>query len=424
MSKSEASAHVFEPQTLGGSISSISISVCKVLIFLNYFFSPFDHWIVGVRSWRPILDLVPKKFDPPKWTHFSCLMVWVLAPSVLFSVATLLRVPRRESLWSSYFIQAAVIIPTFVALIIVISIMQRSGAPVTTEGMDSITEHDGPSNSQLETPVALFTTLMLQLILAGFTNAALQQLSSSPPESMQSHPLLHQAVLLIILGFCKSNYAHRLLGSLVRPLNLPGLPSPPPLTPETLLTSFTVFGNKEQISLILPIRWALVYILIHLFPYRFSRPMISFSSLQNFDVELRDPRIGFPNLPPNRGYRISGDYALFSFVCLIELIIGFITKSLLLWLWMPLQQLKETGVWFRDIADKAGIVLDISRAMFQAAWQGDWAAAKDVASAAHQDHIRGVSFVGFNIITIAFAIFVGYCLNCFNSYLARRSAQL
>ncbi|THX69075.1 hypothetical protein D6D04_10397 [Aureobasidium pullulans] len=424
MLKSEAPAHMFEPHTLGRSISSTLISVCKVLIFLNYFFSPFDHWIVGSRSWRPILDLLPKKFDPPKWTQRSCLMVWILAPSVLFSVATLLRVPRRGFLWSSYFIQAAVMIPTFVALVAVISIMQRSGAPVTTEGMGSITEHDGPPNSQLETPVTLFTTLMLQLILAGFTNAALQQLSSSPPKSMQSHPLLHQTVLLIILGFCKSNYAHRLLGSWVRPLNLPGLPSPPPLTPETLLTSFTAFGNKEQRSLILPIRWALVYVSIRLFPHRFSRPMISFSSLQDFDVKLSDPRDVFPSLPPNRGYRISGDYALFSFVCLIELVIGFVSKSLLLWLWMPLQQLKETGVWFRDLADKAGIVLDITRAMFQAARQGDWAAAKDVASAAYQDHIRGVSFVGFNIITIAFGVFIGYCFDWFNEYLARISAQL
>ncbi|THZ58813.1 hypothetical protein D6C85_10175 [Aureobasidium pullulans] len=404
MSKSEASAHVFEPQTLGGSISSISISVCKVLIFLNYFFSPFDHWIVGVRSWRPILDLVPKKFDPPKWTHFSCLMVWVLAPSVLFSVATLLRVPRRESLWSSYFIQAAVIIPTFVALIIVISIMQRSGAPVTTEGMDSITEHDGPSNSQLETPVALFTTLMLQLILAGFTNAALQQLSSSPtPSTSPSSPSHHTWLLQIQLR-------PQIIGVIG-----PAAKFTRPSVPASLDT-------RDSVDLIYRIRQQGTdksYI-----AHSMGAGIYLDTPLPNFDVELRDPRIGFPNLPPNRGYRISGDYALFSFVCLIELVIGFVSKSLLLWLWMPLQQLKETGVWFRDLADKAGIVLDITRAMFQAARQGDWAAAKDVASAAYQDHIRGVSFVGFNIITIAFAVFIGYCFDWFNGYLARISAQL
>ncbi|THX70990.1 hypothetical protein D6D05_08415 [Aureobasidium pullulans] len=386
MLKSEAPAHMFEPQSLGRSINSISISVCKVLIFLNYFFSPFDHWIVGDRSWRPILDLLPEKLDLPTWIQIPCFLVLVLAPSVLFSAATLLKVPRRGVLWFSYLTQAAVIIPTFVALLVVVAVMQRSGAPGASRGIDFNTDHENLGHPSSKDPVALFTTLMLQIILAGLANAAVQQLSSSPPKLMQSHPLLHQALLLMTVGFCKSSYARRALDTLVQPLGLPCLPTPPSLTLETLSSSLTVFGAKEQKSLISPIRWALAYVMIHLFPHRFSRPMISFSSLQNFDVELMDPRDTFPSLPPNRGYRISGDYALFSFVCLVELALAFVCKYLLLWIWTPLQQLKGTAAWFKNAAEVARIVLDISTAMLRAIWACDWSAMKNVASTTYQDH--------------------------------------
>ncbi|THY84831.1 ankyrin [Aureobasidium pullulans] len=73
---------------------------------------------------------------------------------------------------------------------------------------------------------------------------------------------------------------------------------------------------------------------------------------------------------------------------------------------------------------KARIVHDISTAMLRAIWAYDWSAMKNVASTAYQDHKYGVVFVGFNIITIASAVFVGLCLAWFNGYLARRSAQL
>lgn len=91
---------------------------------------------------------------------------------------------------------------------------------------------------------------------------------------------------------------------------------------------------------------------------------------------------------------------------------------------MPLQQLKGTAAWFKNAADVARIVLDISTAMLRAIWACDWSAMKNVASTTYQDHKYGVFFVGFNIITIAFAVFVGLCLEWFNGYLAKRSAQL
>ncbi|THY71897.1 hypothetical protein D6C86_08965 [Aureobasidium pullulans] len=422
MLKAEAFTHVFEPQSLGRSINSTLISVCKVLIFLNYFFSPFDHWIVGDRSWRPILDLLPEKLDLPTWIQISCLIILLLAPSVLFSVATVLTTPRDKFAWSSYFLQALVIGPIFLVFLAVVAVMVRSGIETTTPDVES--KSDQTSSSSTDSPLTLLTATVIRVVLAGLTNAVLQRLSSAPPESVQSNPLLFQAGLVAILSFCKSNHAQRRLINLFQKLGLPVLSSPPPLTTRSLLYSLTIFGNEEQTSLITPVRGAVSYILVNLYPHLFGRPMLLFSRSQGFDVELRDPRDVFSSLPAKRGYRIGGDWALWGILCIAELTIGVALKLVFPWIWMPLQQLKETAAWFKNAADVARIVLGISTAMLRAIWACDWSAIKNVASTTYQDYKYGVFFVGFNIITIAFAVFVGLCLEWFNGYLAKRSAQL
>ncbi|THZ98045.1 hypothetical protein D6C82_06030 [Aureobasidium pullulans] len=422
MLKAEAFTHVFEPQSLGRSINSTLISVCKVLIFLNYFFSPFDHWIVGDRSWRPILDLLPEKLDLPTWIQIPCLIILLLAPSVLFSVATVLTTPRDKFAWSSYFLQALVIGPISLVFLAVVAVMVRSGIETTTPDVES--KSDQTSSSSTDSPLTLLTATVIRVVLAGLTNAVLQRLSSAPPESVQSNPLLFQAGLVAILSFCKSNHAQRRLINLFQKLGLPILSSPPPLTTRSLLSSLTIFGNEEQTSLITPVRGAVSYILVNLYPHLFGRPMLSFSRSQGFDVELRDPRDVFSSLPAKRGYRIGGDWALWGIICIAELTIGVALKLVFPWIWMPLQQLKGTAAWFKNAADVARIVLDISTAMLRAIWACDWSAMKNVASTTYQDHKYGVIFVGFNIITIAFAGFVGLCLERFNGYLAKRSAQL
>ncbi|THZ18137.1 hypothetical protein D6C89_08426 [Aureobasidium pullulans] len=422
MLKAEAFTHVFEPQSLGRSINSTLISVCKVLIFLNYFFSPFDHWIVGDRSWRPILDLLPEKLDLPTWIQIPCLIILLLAPSVLFSVATILTTPRDKFAWSSYFLQALVIGPISLVFLAVVAVMVRSGIETTTPDVES--KSDQTSSSSTDSPLTLLTATVIRVVLAGLTNAVLQRLSSAPPESVQSNPLLFQAGLVAILSFCKSNHAQRRLINLFQKLGLPILSSPPPLTTRSLLSSLTIFGNEEQTSLITPVRGAVSYILVNLYPHLFGRPMLSFSRSQGFDVELRDPRDVFSSLPAKRGYRIGGDWALWGIICIAELTIGVALKLVFLWIWMPLQQLKGTAAWFKNAAGVARIVLDISTAMLRAIWACDWSAVKNVASTTYQDYKYGVFFVGFNIITIAFAVFVGLCLEWFNGYLAKRSAQL
>ncbi|THY11092.1 hypothetical protein D6D01_09047 [Aureobasidium pullulans] len=422
MLKSEASAHVFEPQTLGRSINSTLISVCKVLIFLNYFFSPFDHWIVGDRSWRPILDMLPEKLDLPTWIQIPCFIVLVLAPSILFSVATVLTTPRDKFAWSSYLLQALVIGPIFLVFLTVVAVMVRSGIETTTPDVES--KSDQTSSSSTDSPLTLLTATVIRVVLAGLTNAVLQRLSSAPPESAQSNPLLFQAGLVAMLSLCKSYYAQRRLINLFQKLGLPVLSCPPPLTTQSLLSSLTIFGNEEQTSLITPVRGAVSYILVNLYPHLFGRPMLLFSRFQGFDVELRDPRDVFSSLPAKRGYRIGGDWALWGILCIAELTIGVARKLIFPWIWMPLQQLKGTAAWFKNAADVARIVLDISTAMLRAIWACDWSAMKNVASTTYQDHKYGVFFVGFNIITIAFAVFVALCLEWFNGYLAKRSAQL
>jgi len=227
-----------------------------------------------------------------------------------------------------------------------------------------------------------------------------------------------------MLSLCKLHYAQRRLINLFQKLGLPVLSSPPPLTTRSLLSSLTIFGNEEQKSLITPVRCAVSYILVNLYPHLFGRPMLLFSRSQGFDVELRDPRDVFSSLPAKRGYRIGGDWALWGILCIAELTIGVALKLVFPWIWMPLQQLKGTAAWFRNAAEVARIVFDISTAMLRAIWVCDWSAMKNVASTTYQDHKYGVFFVGFNIITIAFAVFVGLCLEWFNGYLARRSAQL
>ncbi|THY05746.1 hypothetical protein D6D02_07638 [Aureobasidium pullulans] len=422
MLKAEAFTHVFEQQSLGRSINSTLISVCRVLIFLNYFFSPFDHWIVGDRSWRPILDLLPEKLDLPMWIQIPCLIILLLAPSVLFSVATVLTTPRDKFAWSSYFLQALVIGPISLVFLAVVAVMVRSGIETTTPDVES--KSDQTSSSSTDSPLTLLTATVIRVVLAGLTNAVLQRLSSAPPESVQSNPLLFQAGLVAILSFCKSNHAQRRLINLFQKLGLPILSSPPPLTTRSLLSSLTIFGNEEQTSLITPVRGAVSYILVNLYPHLFGRPMLSFSRSQGFDVELRDPRDVFSSLPAKRGYRIGGDWALWGILCIAELTIGVALKLVFPWIWMPLQQLKGTAAWFKNAADVARIVLDISTAMLRAIWACDWSAMENVASTTYQDHKYGVIFVGFNIITIAFAGFVGLCLERFNGYLAKRSAQL
>ncbi|THV67113.1 hypothetical protein D6D28_07755 [Aureobasidium pullulans] len=422
MLKAEAFTHVFEPQSLGRSINSTLISVCKVLIFLNYFFSPFDHWIVGDRSWRPILDLLPEKLDLPTWIQIPCFIVLVLAPSVLFSVATVLATPRDKFAWSSYLLQASVIGPIFLLFLTVVAVMVRSGIETTTPDVES--KSDQTSSSSTDSPLTLLTATVIRVVLAGLTNAVFQRLSSAPPGSVQSNPLLFQAGLVAMLSLCKSYYAQRRLINLLQKLGLPVLSSPPPLTTQSLLSSLTIFGNEEQTSLITPVRGAVSYILANLYPHLFGRPMSSFSRSQGFDVELRDPRDVFSSLPAKRGYRIGGDWALWGIICIAELTIGVALKLVFPWIWMPLQQLKGTAAWFKNAAGVARIVLDISTAMLRAIWACDWSAVKNVASTTYQDYKYGVFFVGFNIITIAFAVFVGLCLEWFNGYLAKRSAQL
>ncbi|THX11092.1 hypothetical protein D6D13_05001 [Aureobasidium pullulans] len=422
MLKSEAPTHLFESQTLGRSISSTLISVCKVLIFLNYFFSPFDHGIVGGRSARPILDLLPEKLDLSMWIQIPCFIVLVLAPTILFSVATLLTTPRDKFAWSSYFLQTLMFGSIFLVFLTVVAVMARSGIETMTPDIESKSVQT--SRSSTDSPLILLTATVIRIVLAGLTNAVLQRLSSAPPKSVQSNPLLFQAGLVAMLSFCKSYYAQRRLTNLFQRLGSPILTSPPPLTTQSLLSSLTIFVNEEQKSLLMPVRWALSYILVNLYPHFFGRPMLLFSRSEGFDVELTDPRDVFSSLPAKRGYRIGGDWALLGVLCVAELAISVVLKLVLPWIWMPLQQLKGTAAWFKDAADMARIVLDISTAMLRAIWACDWSAMKNVASTTYQDHQYGVFFIGFNICTIAFTVFVSHCFLWFNGYLARRSAQL
>lgn len=371
---------------------------------------------------RPILDLLPEKLDLPTWIQIPYFIVLVLAPSVLFSVATVLATPRDKFAWSSYLLQASVIGPIFLLFLTVVAVMVRSGIETTTPDVES--KSDQTSSSSTDSPLTLLTATVIRVVLAGLTNAVFQRLSSAPPGSVQLNSLLFQAGLVAMLSLCKSYYAQRRLINLFQKLGLPVLSSPPPLTTQSLLSSLTVFGNEKQTSLITPVRGAVSYILVNLYPHLFGRPMLLFSGSQGFDVELRDPRDVFSSLPAKRGYRIGGDWALWGILCIAELTIGVALKLVFPWIWMPLQQLKGTAAWFKNAADVARIVLDISTAMLRAIWACDWSAMKNVASTTYQDHKYGVFFVGFNIITIAFAVFVGLCLEWFNGYLAKRFAQL
>ena len=141
-------------------------------------------------------------------------------------------------------------------------------------------------------------------------------------------------------------------------------------------------------------------------------------NLISFDVELSDARDVYSSLSAKRAYRIGGDWILCGVICVAELAIRIIFP----WVWMPLQQLKGTGTWFKNAAATAKLVLDIATAMLRAAWACDWTAMKTVASDTYEDHSRGVWFVGIYLVTIAWAVFIGHCIQWFNAYLARKSA--